>query len=120
MQPIACLRCTRQRIRKLVKCDWLPGDLVVVLDGTLVSRLSSSEDSSEEQFTKGLKTALVICRSHRWEEPNELQEESHMYYTIFFSDDNLRGFYVVQGSRLLHPDEVNNPARLFGSQRLSG
>lgn len=108
--------------------DWLPGDLVVIIPSSLVTRLNSDE----EQFTTGMQLGLVICRSHRWEEPSVLQQESHMFYVVFFGSvqrkkmfasepDNAYispGFYVVPGSRIIHPDEVNNPARLFGSQRL--
>jgi hypothetical protein len=79
-----------------------------------------------------MQLGLVVCRSHRWEEPNALQEDSHMFYVVFFGSVKKKkmfdsepddayispGFYTVPGSRIIHPDEVHNPARLFGSQRL--
>lgn len=110
--------------------DWLPGDLIVVLASSLISRCNSEV----EQFTRGLQLGLIVCRSHQWVEPNALQEESHMYYIVFFGSivgkqklfDNepdsatvAPGFYKVPGNRIIHPDEINNPARLFGTQRLS-
>jgi len=105
--------------------DWAPGDLVVVLASSLVDRCGSEA----QLFTRGLQLGLVIQRSHQWVEPNALQEESHMYYVIFFAsiagtppglDDDVMspGFYRVPGNRIIHPDEASNPARLFGSQRL--
>jgi len=108
--------------------DWLPGDLVVVLESSLIARCGTEI----EQFTRGMQLGLVIQRSHQWTEPNTLQEESHMYYIVFFGsvvgpqrmfpherDDSVMspGFYRVPGNRIIHPDEVNNPARLFGSHR---
>jgi len=110
--------------------DWLPGDLIVVLESSLISRINSEV----EQFTRGLQLGLIVQRSHRWTEPNVLQEDSHMYYIVFFGsivkhpklfnaepDSSVvtPGFYCVPGNRIIHPDEVHNPARLFGSQRLS-
>jgi|SRR5579871_2903890 len=109
--------------------DWLPGDLVVVLESSLVARCGTEI----EQFTRGLQLGLIIQRSHAWTEPNELQAESHMFYIVFFGsikgpqrmgfahevDDSIvsPGFYRVPGNRIIHPDEVHNPARLFGSHR---
>jgi hypothetical protein len=109
--------------------DWLPGDLIVVLESSLISRLNSEA----EQFTRGLQLGLVVQRSHQWVEPNPLQEESHMFYVVFFGSivrkkplDNelnsatvMPGFYRVPGNRIIHPDEVHNPARLFGSHRVT-
>jgi hypothetical protein len=110
--------------------DWLPGDLIVVLESSLIARCGTEI----EQFTRGLQLGLVVQRSHQWTEPSALYEDSHMYYIVFFGsikgdqklignehDDSIvsPGFYRVPGNRIIHPDEVHNPARLFGSQRLT-
>ena len=99
--------------------DWLPGDLVVVLASSLVTKWSEDENSLSEHFTRGLQLGLVINRSHQWTEPNVLLEDSHMHYIVFFTNSQTNGFFRVPGNRIIHPDEVNNPERLFGTQRLS-
>jgi hypothetical protein len=98
---------------------WLPGDLVIVLESTLVSRLNSNA----EQFTRGLQLALIIQQSNQWAEPSDPAGGSHTYYTVFFNNEPndpmaAAGFYYVPGNCIIHPDEANNPARLFGSRRL--
>jgi hypothetical protein len=102
--------------------DWLPGDLIVVLESSLITKWSDDENTLSEHFTRGLQLGLIINRSHRWAEPwaepNTLLEGSHMYYLVFFANYHT-GFYKVPGNRIIHPDEVNDPSRLFGSQRLS-
>lgn len=108
--------------------DWLPGDLVVVLESSLIARCGTEV----EQFTRGLQLGLIVQRSHQWVEPNPLQEDSHMCYIVFFGSirgdqrmfgnepvDSVvsPGFYRVPGNRIIHPDEVHNPGRLFGTHR---
>jgi hypothetical protein len=107
--------------------DWLPGDMIVVLPSSLVSRV----DSNEEQWTRGNQLGLVVAQAHRWESPNVLQMESHRWYVVFFAhvdhgllitpsswrNDVTTGFYEVPGNRTIDPSEVNNPGRLFGPWR---
>ena len=112
--------------------DWLPGDLVVVLGSTLVTRWSEDENNLSEQFTRGPQLGLIICRSHQWVEPSAMGENGDVFYVVFFSGAPqlsklaqgtesayvTQGFYRVPGDLIVHPDEAHNPARLFGSQRL--
>lgn len=93
--------------------DWLPGDLIVVLESSLVERYLAS-DGEEGHFTRGLNIGLIIGQSHRWKEPNELQWESHRYYIVFLNERGSTGFYVVPGSRIVDPSEAKSPGRLFG------
>lgn len=90
--------------------SWLPGQLVVIKDFTLVRRFNSEE----EHYTERMQPGLVLTLAHVWYEIGS-SGPGPTYLVMFGKDSRL---YYVPGDSTLAPDRVTDPSRLFG--RLSG
>lgn len=88
--------------------ELLPGDLLVVDSFALVRRWGSED----EHYTGPYQMCIVISKHHSWSEPGQFGDRAYQCYLVLFSNDSR--MYVVPGNKLLQPDRIKDPGRLFG------